>query len=250
MKNLKKLISLLLGICIVVVNSTTVSVAHSEEVTVDKAYEQSLSFLMEADKIENTSNGTMYTFNELDSRILKTESNNWVKLEITEKDKHNTIILDEIGNLFLDGNKIEITYENENLEPIRRTGGIHYYYSANPIYGSSSEYTHYVKKQNVSDIPLQQSISSLTVGALATIIGFLYAPLSAPLSVASTLISAFSVTKTKSLSCQSKIYTHKVYTTGNTPSGYCEKKSTRWFSKTDYRGESTVTTEFKNGALW
>lgn len=52
------------------------------------------------------------------------------------------------------------------------------------------------------------------------------------------------------VSYKTKIYTHKSYSTGNTPSGYCEKQVTTWYSQKNYTGTSVTTIQFKNGYLY
>ena len=65
-----------------------------------------------------------------------------------------------------------------------------------------------------------------------------------------TVYDKFYGTKTKGLSYKTKIYTHKSYSTGNTPSGYCEKQVTTWYSQKNYTGTSVTTIQFKNGYLY
>lgn len=209
-------------------------------------------FFKDADSIKKTGAGILYTYNTLGSTILETHENGFIKYDINENEKHDILSIDDSGNLYLDGEIIEITYEiDDDLDvPQTRAGGLTYSYGSGPLYGKASEYTYLKSNKGIANIKLAKEIGKISLTALTVILKSVYPPAGAVAAVAKTVYSVFAAIPTKNLSCRTKIYTHKKYTTGNTPTGYCEKQVVTWYSKENYSGRNTSTTVFKNGRLY
>lgn len=141
-----------------------------------------------------------------------------------------------------------VTLNDEPLES--RVGGITYSYSTGPLYGKSSDYTVYKNTVSNPNLPLTKEIGSYSLTALGIVLGMKSTPAGIAVSCVQIVYDKFYGTKTKGLSYKTKIYTHKSYSTGNTPSGYCEKQVTTWYSQKNYTGTSVTTVQFKNGYLY
>lgn len=101
-----------------------------------------------------------------------------------------------------------------------------------------------------TNLPLTKEIGSYSLTALGILLGKESTPAGIAATCVQTVYDKFYGTKTKGLSYKTKIYTHKSYSTGNTPSGYCEKQVTTWYSQKNYTGTSVTTIQFKNGYLY
>ena len=141
-----------------------------------------------------------------------------------------------------------VTLNDEPLES--RVGGITYSYGTGPLYGKSSDYTIYKNTVSNPNLPLTKEIGSYSLTALGILLGKESTPAGIAATCVQTVYDKFYGTKTKGLSYKTKIYTHKSYSTGNTPSGYCEKQVTTWYSQKNYTGTSVTTIQFKNGYLY
>lgn len=107
-----------------------------------------------------------------------------------------------------------------NDEPLEsRVGGITYSYGTGPLYGKSSDYTVYKNTVSNPNLPLTKEIGSYSLTALGILLGKESTPAGIAATCVQTVYDKFYGTKTKGLSYKTKIYTHKSYSTGNTPSG-------------------------------
>lgn len=174
----------------------------------------------------------------------------------------NVLELHKNGDIILDGNKVEVTYEDpEVLKPINPSisprAGATIYWRDDVRYGKAADYSHYYNSENIKDINLKKTLESITLSALLGIIGAVMGAHLGP--VGSYLVSfAFSAGSalfqyllqadpyTTHLSCKSKIYTHKNYKSGYIPSlfTYIWKYNTTFYSKANYGGSTKYATSY------
>ena len=177
-------------------------------------------------------------------------------LDITQGDIHNVLEFNANGDVILDGNPVEVTYAqtapSTDMSAISPRAGATIYYKDAPEYGLKSDYTHFLKNQNVADIKLNEKISSMACSAFISIIVFYVSSSVYAAAVAGAITELSDVYNdfihadpdTTGLSCKAKVYTHKNYTSGYIPSifTFIYKYSCTFYSKTIYQGTTSSTT--------
>ena len=164
------------------------------------------------------------------------------------------------GDIILDGNLVEITYDVDmkssfDTPVISPKAGATIYWRDKVPYGSASDYSHFLKNENVADIALKKTISKIGFAALLSILGgavagSLTAAVSSFAPAAGELIYDYFLDNagtTSNLSCKSKVYTHKNYTSGYIGyiSSFVYKYNTTFYSKKNYAGVSKTCTAYK-----
>lgn len=181
-----------------------------------------------------------------------------ISLQIEQEDICNVLEVYDDGKIVLDGYPVIIERENDaavmsNSEPVVRRAGATIYWKDKVDYGTASDYSHFLKNENIADIELNKTISKIGLSALLSIMGIamgggvaggLFA------SGAGNEIYNYFLSKdpnTTALSCKSKVYTHKNYTSGYIPSifTFIYKYKTTFYSKANYGGSSTAKTVYK-----
>lgn len=168
------------------------------------------------------------------------------------------------GDIILDGNLVEITYDGDmkssfDTPVISPKAGATIYWRDKVPYGSASDYSHFLKNENVADIALKKQISDTAFSTLLSIlskaIGF------ATGGFGGVIVGVFAqkagqavydyfkknAASTTALSCKSKVYTHKNYTSGYIGyiSSFVYKYNTTFYSKKNYAGVSKTCTAYK-----
>ena len=216
--------------------------------SLDKVSSNIDSLFSNSDNIKETKAGTIYYIDSQNSTVLKTIENNCIKLKITEEGFSDAIItIDEFNNIYLNGNKIQITYDeldspNENI--IKPLLNVRYYESNT---GTPSQYTVLAKTEKIADINLKTEIAKLSATALFSVVKLLVPELNFTLEIASNILEAYIDTKTKHLSSIIKHYYKKGSPGGWYMGSFAEKLVTTWYSQKNYKGKKHVSIHYRHG---
>lgn len=203
---------------------------------------------------------------DIQNRIVVLEdSDEKVVIQIKQDEICNILKIYKNGDLVLDGNKVEITREKNitsesTIPEVMPRAGATIYWKDKVSYGSSSDYSNYLKNENISDINLNKMLGDIALSALITVLGGAigYAVGGAVGAGVGGIVSFATDAGTKiysylkardsqstHLSCKSIIYTHKNYKSGYIPSlfTYIYKFKTTCYSKAGYGGEKSPEVE-------
>lgn len=243
---LKKIVPLCLAVCMI--SSMTVSAYSGSENHIGAGEDRLDAIFEGADRVEETKDGKIYFFDDVEGSILKNTHNNITTLTIKEKGKKDNIVeVDKDDKISLNGESVVITYEeieqgNENVITPRLT--TRYYESDS---GNSSAYTVLGKTEKVANIYFESTIGGLTTTVILGVIGAIIPGIAFTASVAVGIATAFGAYNTKNLSCIVKHYYQKGWTGGWYMGSFGEKIVTTWYSQVNYKGKSTVTTHYRTG---
>lgn len=185
--------------------------------------------------------------------VVLEDSDEMISIQTKQDSICNILELHKNGDIILDGNKVEITYEDQaTLEPmdpqISPRAGATIYWQDDVRYGKAADYSNFLKNDNIKDINLKKSLSNIALSALLTIMG---TAMSGIIGAAITFAAGAGAeiynylkardANTSHLSCKSKVYTHKNYKSGYIPSlfTFIYKYKTTYYSKTQYGGTKT-----------
>ncbi len=99
--------------------------------------------------------------------IVSEESNGNLTLEITEGNKHDTVLFRNDGKLYINNHEIVTKISNEESGNKVSANARCEQYSETCLYGTPSEYTNFVSYNTVADVEFNQNICSLTYSAIA-----------------------------------------------------------------------------------
>lgn len=159
----------------------------------------------------------------------------------------NTLEIYSDGRMILDGSLIKVNTSTE----ITPCAGSSIYFNNSPGYGSASDYSHYFKQENISDIAFNTLISNIATGTLMSIIFYAMGGIVASgLGYVCDIISEFVNynPNSRSLSSKSTVYSHRSYPSGYIPSTFSHvyKYRTTFYSKINYGGISRTVTMYKH----
>lgn len=188
---------------------------------------------------------------DIQNRIVVLEdSDEKVVIHVKQDEICNILEIFKNGDLVLDGNKVEITREkNITLEStvpeVMPRAGATIYWKDSVTYGTAADYNVFKKNENVSNIALTQQIYKIALSVLVEIMGAAMSGLEGELVSfalgASDDIYQYFIDKdpySKYMSCKSKVYTHKNYSSGYIPSlfTFIYKYDSTFYSKASYAG--------------
>lgn len=167
-------------------------------------------------------------------------------IQVVQGDICNRLDIYTNGDIVLDGNLVEVTRE-EVVEPtsddIVTYAGATIYWKDTPDYGKASDYSNFLKNENVKDIALKQKVSKIAVSALMSILGkAMSGGIVARLTkTAANKIYSYFIKQdpySEQLSCKSKVYTHKSYVSGYIPERctFIYKYKSTFYSEKNYGG--------------
>lgn len=249
---IKLLVSLSLIICVSMTSITTVSASVESDIDVrDNRFEY---LFYNADRVEEREDGTLYTFNELNSTVLKfSDENKGTTLIIKEGEIQDVLKIDQDNNIYLNGQKVEITYQDsvyaENLNESHTRAGVKYTEQDKPSFGKPEDYTVFLKSDQRADIQFSQAIGTITITTILGVIGIFYPGIGFTASVAAAIKGAFDAKNTKNLSCKMRHTLNKNYPSGWYHGMYCEQITTTWYASKNYQGATTVTKHYKTGYI-
>lgn len=242
---MKSVVALLLTICMIIGNANVTFAAVASQ---NSFIDPRINWLEEAaDHVETVENGKLYTIDQLNAVFLVSpQEDGSIKLVVDEGSLHNVAVIDANYNIYLNGKKVEIVYDQTDIStevvPKNVSG---WSVKDTPSYGQPSEYTTYKGSGSTRDIALNQALATIGAGILAGIIAKHF-KLSGTdcIKTATSIISAFTSSYTTSLSCKTRITYHKDSAGGWKDGKYCEKHTTTWYEKKDYEGRTTVTANY------
>lgn len=180
------------------------------------------------------------------------ENDNYITVSVEQGNINNLLTISSDGRIILDGNAVVIKYDTDsNVAP--RSAGSSYNSASSPQYGTTAEYSHYYTTSNVADIELNETLSSIALTVLLSIMGYaMYEVLGALiptcLDIGVDLYNYFTSvdSDTTYLSCKSTIYTHSRFTSGYIPSlfMYIYKYRTTFYSRRNYNGSSITKVSY------
>lgn len=179
-------------------------------------------------------------------------------IQVVQGDICNQLDIYANGDIVLDGELVEITREavvEPTSDDIVTYAGATIYWKDTPGYGKNSDYSNFLKNENVKDINLKKTIESIATATLLTILGMAMGGAAGGIisfagSATQTVYDYF-VKKsptTTHLSCKSKVYTHKNYKSGYIPSQFTfiYKYKSTFYSEKNYGGSTTKVQAFKH----
>lgn len=220
------------------------TIVDSKEVTIDGKIKT--EFELEIGNIKN--------------QVVVLEDNDEKKsLQVKQGNICNVLELYENGDIILDGNKVEIVYENNSAyeeEPasVMPRAGATIYWKDKVSYGTAADYSNYLKAENISSIALKQEIYKVALAALIEILGKAMSGITGEI-VSFALDASEDIYQyfmdqdpySKYMSCKSKVYTHKNYSSGYIPTlfTFIYKYKATFYSGQNYSGTSKQVQVFK-----
>lgn len=188
---------------------------------------------------------TLLLNNGLESIMeIKYEDNGDMVIHAEENGRTDDLIITTSGQMFLDGTEIVADIENdEELQREITPRSITTNTMSCPK-GRPSDYTDYSHTEKDRNVKLSKGISSMTTSVLASIIGTLAGGLFGGIAytVAAEIIDAFYDSDSKGLSFKAEIYNYDGSPEYATKYQKCD---TRWYSETDYAGDTTKVTSYR-----
>jgi|GEM_PF-1776464 hypothetical protein len=152
------------------------------------------------------------------------------------------------GRMIVDGSLIKVTKSTE-ITPF--SSGSSIYFNNSPGYGSASDYNHYFKQENISDIAFSTGISNFATSVLVAVLFYAMGGIVGfGLGILYNMINEFVNynPNSRSLSSKSTVYSHRSYPSGYIPSTFSHvyKYRTTFYSKINYGGISRTLTMYKH----
>lgn len=177
--------------------------------------------------------------------VMNTKENGDVEIKITEGDLSNTLLFTKDNKVFLDGNKVTIEGESSEVKKQVQPRDRSIWTTKDCPYGSKSDYSHYVDDVSIKNLGLESSIAELTAVAFSILIGAYSFFAGCTTAVADYIIKQLIKydNETTHLSMEGKEYYHK--NGYGLPNGiYAKRVTGKWYTKTDFKGNSVSMTVY------
>jgi len=203
-----------------------------------------------ANRIEETTEGTLYYFDELEGMVLKVSNDDTDTTILIVKEegyKDNIVEIDKDNHVYLNGKPVIVTCEklqSENESTVEPRLTTRYYESDS---GNPSLYTVLGNTEKVANIYFESTVGGLTSTVILGVIGFIVPGIGFTACVATAIASSFAAYNTKNLSCIVRHYYKKGCPGGWYMGSFEEKIVTTWYPQVDFKGKATTTTHYRTG---
>lgn len=211
-----------------------------------------LGFTLEnISSIEKKGVAREYVFTGNPKAVIKiSEIEGAVKYIITEDTLTNEVAFHDNGDVYLDGQKIEISNSGNGAPTIQpRAAGIVYMNTTKCPVGKAADYTKKVKSTSDSNIELSKALGSINTTAVAAIIGKIVWQVGIAITAAQAIKALVDATNksSKYLSYKTTSYYHKKSSGGWIGGRLATKYVTTWYTEKSFGGKSVKKTTYRVG---
>lgn len=230
---------------------------HNEEMNEEIEILEALGFEEEMiiDTKTDNNDDIIYSLQLTDdivSEISVSETNDGVSLGITEDNLHDDIFIDDAGDIYVDGNEVIYSEEdnNEDEAVLRTEPYYNYWYNKQPPTGCKTYKTKATKTHNSASVGTGKKIVSMTAGALAILFAK-HLWVSIPAGLLSLFASDFKTLANK-VNPKSAFYSCKIYQYDATKKDVLStnyKYTGKFWPQKNYKGTSSSATRYKQRAF-
>ena len=210
-----------------------------------------LGFTLEnISSIEKKGVSREYIFTDNPKAVIKvSEIDDAVKYIITEDTLTNEVIFHDNGDIYLDGEKIEISNTNDAPTVQPKAAGIVYMNTTKCPVGKATDYTKKVKSTSDANIALSKALGSINTSAVAAIIGKIVWQVGIAITAAQAIKSIVDATNNSSkyLSYKTTTYYHIKSNGGWIGGRLVTQYATNWYTKKNFGGKKVRKLTYRLG---